>query len=99
MDGHGHAGREYRSAEWIQRTDSRHAASDRWTHGGAGHCERSESLAYGKTHHRREYGRALEAIKDTNLQPPDYHDHQILDSGDVIDHANGEVLGNFLDEL
>jgi hypothetical protein len=51
------------------------------------------------TYNRREFGRALEAIKTNNSLPPNYHQIKILDNGDVLDNQTGEWLGNLFDEL
>ena len=53
----------------------------------------------GTNYHRGEFGGALEAIKDNNLLPPDFHQTKILDTGDIIHTNTGENLGNLFQWL
>ncbi len=55
--------------------------------------------AHGLNLHSREWGRALEALKNFRGLSPSFHQTKILESGNVVNSLTGETIGNLLEFL
>ncbi len=55
----------------------------------------NESL--GVSHHRRDWGRALELMKSDNGLPSSFHQGKILSDGNVLNSVTEALIGNLLD--
>ena len=95
-------GNYYRSDTSTEEEYDEDSSIDRPLQTGGNTIKNNTANALNKAHDldlsRREWGRALEALKkDTGLG--NNHHGKIMESGDYVDADTGEYLGNLLDYL